>query len=573
MKMAHIAASACIAAFACSSGPAQTITIPGYFVETVITGLDLPTTMAFIGDDELLVLEKNTGKVKHYLNSTFQGTALDLIVANNGERGLLGICLHPDFAQNGLVFLYYSNGDEKGGTWLDNRVERFVWDGAVLTYESTIIVFPFDPLFDQFNGPWHNAGILRIGPDEKLYIITGDLGRGALGFAGAYRTIEQNGNNWRVAGVGGIHRLNLDGSIPTDNPFFYHKDDRIKTYISYGNRNSFGFAFDPLTGRLWETENGPEVYDELNVIDFGFNGGWTKIMGPDYRDAEYVQNLQTAYDAEDLIYLKGAYYGDPVFSWLDPIGVTAIQFLSSIKFGQNERGNVLIGDVNTRQLYLFEVNEARDGVVLLPGTEDGVADTDAERDQYAVGSGWGITTDLQLGPDGYIYTVSLTLGSIFRIRPEMDPFVPESFTVFRGLLLSGGLPDLFESDDSRLVVQTGQFAPSTQPPVQIEVTGTSPTETTSELRFRFEGMASRAFIERRISLYNYVTQSYEELHVGMAATSDEVIEIVVTTNASRFVEPGTRQVKSLMTWRAAAISFFTGWNVGIDQTIWTVRVQ
>ncbi|MCH8273771.1 MAG: WD40 repeat domain-containing protein [Armatimonadetes bacterium] len=153
-----------------------------------------------------------------------------------------------------------------------------------------------------------------------------------------------------------------------------------------------------------------------------------------------------------------------------------------------------------------------------------------------------------------------------------NPFypVPMQFSIIRGLLVSGGLPDLLDSDDSRLVVRTAVFAPSIDPPVQIEVVGTSPTETPSELRFRFEGMASRNLIERRISLYNYVTQSYEELHVAFAATSDEVVEIVVTSNASRFVEPGTGQVKSLMTWKAAAFSFFTGWNVGIDQTVWTI---
>ncbi|MCH8274851.1 MAG: PD40 domain-containing protein [Armatimonadetes bacterium] len=153
---------------------------------------------------------------------------------------------------------------------------------------------------------------------------------------------------------------------------------------------------------------------------------------------------------------------------------------------------------------------------------------------------------------------------------EATEVIPSSFTILRGLLLFGGLPELFDSDDSRLVVQTDVFSPSDAPPVQIEVTGTSPTETPSELRFRFEGIASRQFIQRRILLYNYVTQSYEELHVGFAATSDEVIEIVITSNPSRFVEPGTREVKSLMTWRAAAISFFTGWIVGIDQTIWRI---
>ncbi|MCH8274267.1 MAG: PQQ-like beta-propeller repeat protein [Armatimonadetes bacterium] len=173
-----------------------------------------------------------------------------------------------------------------------------------------------------------------------------------------------------------------------------------------------------------------------------------------------------------------------------------------------------------------------------------------------------------IGPDGTLYVLCYDR-NVYAFR-DWERAAPTGLTVLRGLVISGGLPDLFDSDDSRLVVQTGQFAPSTEPPVQIEVTGTSPTETPSELKFRFEGMASRPFLERRILLYNYVTQSYEELHVGFAATSDEVIEIVVTANASRFVEPGTQQVKSLMTWRAAAFSFFTGWNVGIDQTIWRI---
>ncbi len=191
----------------------------------------------------------------------------------------------------------------------------------------------------------------------------------------------------------------------------------------------------------------------------------------------------------------------------------------------------------------------------------------------------GITTDLDgnprfvddpATPDTGNGTAPIVDIGCYELPIEEVTVLPDGFTILRGLLLSGGLPDLFFSDDSRLVVRTAVFAPSIEPPVQIEVVGTSPTESPSELRFRFEGMASRDLIQRRISLYNYVTQSYEELHVAFAATSDEVVEIVVTSNASRFVEPGTGQVKSLMTWKAAAFSFFTGWNVGIDQTIWKI---
>ncbi|MCH8274208.1 MAG: hypothetical protein IH851_05410 [Armatimonadetes bacterium] len=148
--------------------------------------------------------------------------------------------------------------------------------------------------------------------------------------------------------------------------------------------------------------------------------------------------------------------------------------------------------------------------------------------------------------------------------------IPDSFRIIRGIRLFGGLPDLFESDDRRLCVQTDVFAPSPQAPVQVEVVGTSPTETPTEFRFLFEGHAIRKFIAQRILLFNYVTQIYEELDLRFASTADEVVEIVPGGDLGRFVEPGTRQVKALMTWRAAGLSFFTGWHVCIDQTIWRI---
>ncbi|MCH8980008.1 MAG: PQQ-dependent sugar dehydrogenase, partial [Armatimonadetes bacterium] len=491
------------------SATSQTMTVPGYLVETIITGLVRPTTMAFVGDGDLLVLEKG-GNVQHFLNDVFQGTALHVNVIGDSSRGLLGICLHPDFATNGFVYLYYSLAEGHHTTWLDNRVERFVWNGSTLSFDSTIIVFPFDP--DQANGPDHNAGIIRIGPDEKLYVITGDLeDRGSF----SNPRIEQNTDSTAVAGVGGIVRLNLDGSIPADNPFIGEADPRIKALFTYGIRNSFGMEFDPLTGSLWYTDNGPNVYDEMSIAESGLNSGWLKILGPDSRDATYAKNNFTAYDAADLVYIPGAFYRDPLFSWLSPIGVTAVQFLTGIKFGPAERDRLLVGDVNTGQLFLFELNASRDGVVPRTGTGDGVADSSTERDQYAIGSGFGIVTDLQIGPDGYLYVVNLALGEVYRVRPVLDPYVPDSFTIVRGFLVGGGLSDLFYSDDMKLDVRAGLTLFLGEPPLQVEVTGTSPVEVPSELRFKLEASTNTPGLTQSIQLFNYHTSLYEEVDLSV----------------------------------------------------------
>jgi glucose/arabinose dehydrogenase len=232
--------------------------VADYFVEPwVTTGLSQPTTMAFIGDDTALVFEKATGVVRRVVNGSVTNVAIDLPVNSSSERGGLGICISPNFAVDNHVFLYYSHAASKGGSWTGNRVERFVYNPGTgtLAFDQLIINFAMDPT--QSNGANHDGGIIMIGPDDKLYIITGDLNRGRF----ANPRIEQNTGTTTAAGVGGIHRLNLDGTIPSDNPFFSHSNNSIKTYWAYGIRNAFGMTYDPLTNFIWFTENGPLVYD------------------------------------------------------------------------------------------------------------------------------------------------------------------------------------------------------------------------------------------------------------------------------------------------------------------------
>ncbi len=399
---------------------AQTLTDTNLTYDTVVSsGISFPIAIEFLDPADpsrFFVIEKNSGRVKLVQDGAVVSTVLDLPVNNASERGLLGIALHPEFASNGFVYLYYTRSSTGGDTsvqssWTDNRVERYRWNGSALVEPTLIVAFPRDTT--QNNGPNHDGGVILFGPDGKLYGVTGDLNRGYLNNP----RIEQNTSTTAVAGVGGIFRLNPDGSIPPDNPFVSHSDVRIRRLWAYGVRNSFGMMFDSLTARLWMTENGPNVYDEINLVERGFNSGWLKIMGPDSRNATYQENGNQAYDAGDLVYLPNSYYADPVFSWLQPIGVTSIAFLRSARFDAGVRDTAWVGESNNGGLYQFTLNANRDDFVLTGALADRVADSVSERNLSRVGTNWGVVTDLRLGPDGYLYVVSLFANRVYRIRP------------------------------------------------------------------------------------------------------------------------------------------------------------
>lgn len=384
-----------------SAAFAQTVNDPNLIITSVpAPGLSLPTGMRFLDADSIFVIEKNSGQVKLVENGT-SSVVLDLDVNTASERGLLGIALHPNFASNGWTYLYYS---KSGSSWTTNQLSRFTWNGTALVGEVPLQSFDFDAA--QANGPNHDGGPLTFGTDGKLYGITGDLNRDRA---------EQNNQTQAgvSSGVGGIFRLNDDGSIPSDNPFFGVGDPTFDLWYAYGIRNSFGMAFDPVTDNLWQTENGPGSYDEINFVAPGFNSGWNKLMGPDSRDP---QNAAT-----DLVNLPGSAYSDPEFSWLTPIAVTSLNFLAGTSLGSSYEDAVLVGANNTPDLYLFRLNDDRDGFVLSGDLTDLVADSTTERNAVRFGQGFGVTTDIQVGPDGNVYVLSLSNGAIYQISAVPEP--------------------------------------------------------------------------------------------------------------------------------------------------------
>jgi glucose/arabinose dehydrogenase len=551
-----------VPSFAQTFGPAG-----AYFTEPLVGGLSQPTAMAFVSPSTVLVFEKGTGLVRRVVNGVIQAqNAIDLPVNSSSERGGLGMCLSPNFAVDHFVYLYYSHANTQGGAWTGNRVERFVYDevAGTLTLDSLIINFAQDP--NQANGANHDGGIIMIGPDDKLYIITGDLNRGRF----TNPRIEQNTGTTNAAGVGGIHRLNLDGTIPADNPFAAHPNNSIKTYWAYGIRNSFGMTYDPLTGYVWFSENGPLVYDEVNVVpSAGMNSGWLKLMGPDSRNAAYGENNNMNWGAVDLTVLAGSYYRDPEFSWLSTIAPTSMLVAATPKVRAAERNEMLVADNNTGSIYLFEMNPARDGFVLAGGAADKVADNNAERQLNVFGTGWGVTTDLETGPDGYIYAVNLSGGSIRRIRPTLEHVGPTSFDVQPGVIESGNLASLQSSDDNRMVLRPGVVLISNQPRIRLFVSTTSPFLNPVSFEFKVESHATSASIQQTIAIEKD-DGTFESFTPNQMSLTDQVATVSITSNVADYIRnDGT--ITARVSYIATGPVLLYPWKTRVDQTLWSIQ--
>ncbi len=188
-------------------------------------------------------------------------------------------------------------------------------------------------------------------------------------------------------------------------------------YYAYGIRNSFGMDIDPLTGKLWNTENGEDNYDEINLVQLGFNSGWSKIMGPISR------NNNTS--VSDLVVLNGSHYSDPEFSWRQPVGVTDIEFLESSLLGNDLENNIFVGDINNGILYFLKIDSNRSGIDINnsvldskneKGLQDLVVDDKDELEKVIFAKGFdGRITDIETGLDGNLYILTYFDGSIYRI--------------------------------------------------------------------------------------------------------------------------------------------------------------
>ena len=343
---------------------------PNLVIEEYVSGLQLPVMIDFIGDD-MLVIEKAEGTVRIIKDGILIPEPLiQLEVSSTAEEGLIGILVDNDD-----IYLHYTTKNSEDGT-TSNWFTKYFFDGEKLIEQQEMLSF------HNSKSAQHNSGVMFVDKDGVVY--------GAIGDTCFCDGLYQNNPEGENDNTGSIISLELPREI-----------------YAIGIRNTYGIDFDPVTGMLWDTENGPESFDEVNLVKKKFNSGWNIIQGP--RKTEQI-----------IPEIGNFVYSDPEFSWERTIGVTGIHFVESPKFPQYAN-SVLVGSFHGGILYNFELNENRDGFKFNDeDLKDLVLNKDDNPSEIILATGFLGITDIKQGPDGLVYIVSIGDGKIFRLSPLSD---------------------------------------------------------------------------------------------------------------------------------------------------------
>ena len=424
-------------------------------IEEFVSGLFVPVNMQFIGDD-LLVIEKNSGMVRHIKdNVLLDSPVLDVEVSNYGEHGLLGIT-----SVENNVFLFFTEAYHDGGRALENRVYQYSWDGSNLVnpvllktipgfereYVGGEMVSDLSGNIFAVTGENYKIGLLQNTPENESYrhfssvasteekskrtishsfehllscskVSFQQYTTNPFGWQSEQPDLSENPPETNLFNILG----NLDSCL---RQFYYenfsngHWEDTSTIiqiqpkgeYAAIGIRNSFGLAVDPKTGFMWDTENGPDVFDEINLIENKFNSGWSKIQGP-----SNGKSLPIIPEYSEYV------YSEPEFSWEIPVGVTAIEFPNSNDF--KEYGDFLfVADTNKGIIYKFKLDETRTKFIFeSPHLQDRVLNAlpdssgNEPMDEIVFAKNLGLISDMKFGPDGALYVISLMEGKIYKI--------------------------------------------------------------------------------------------------------------------------------------------------------------
>ena len=384
---------------------APTTISDGYIVEKLYGGLEFPTTLDFVGDD-ILVLEKHSGKVIRIQDMGNQivvhnQPVLDVSVRYNFYSGMLGIATTPDHvylyyteAESGIDTLEINNKEE--GQHAKNRVYQYDWDGEMLV--NPVLVKEF--IAQQNND--HHGGVMTTGLNNEVYFAIGDQ---------FLETIFQNIPTGETYETGSIFKIDT-------------KNNNDVELFAMGVRNCFGLAVDPVTGYLWDTENGAHYFDEINLVTQGFNSGWNSVMGPIDRDNGCTPSPDTCTDTPQIMPppFENFVYSDPEFSWYNTVAPTAIAFPDK-NSSRKYLDSMFVGDFNNGIIYKFQLNTDRTGLVFSnPRLSDLVLDDNDEIDEILFARDFYGISDIKFRGD-VMYVTVLGDGVIYKIYPK-EPLSP-----------------------------------------------------------------------------------------------------------------------------------------------------
>jgi glucose/arabinose dehydrogenase len=437
------------------------ILVDGYKIEKYVTDLNIPIAIDFI-DSDMFILQKNDGIIHLIQNGKLkEQPILDLEVSNYGEQGLLGITTVGD-----KIYLFFTEAFHDGGLSHGNKIYEYTWDGEKISnpklikslpgwthgYNSGVMTHDLENKIFAVSGSQYRFGALQNTPsDESLMCFTDEFcdDETEITFFDSIEStlscVSVSFHHYTTNPFGHqTEQPDLSDNPFETNPFniavnlnsclqafifnnFSNGDWKdtsvvlqvkppVDSYHAIGIRNSFGITTDPITGNLWMTDNGPDKFDEINLIENKFNGGWAKIIG-DINDEQLIPISPYG----DFV------YSNPEFSWELPIGITALDFGEGQLFSEYD-GWLFVADSNNGNIYFLKLNKERNGfdfqsehlkdLVVNIDPENTYGNFHESMSEIMFGANFGLITDLKFGPDGSLYVVSLMEGTIYRIYSD-----------------------------------------------------------------------------------------------------------------------------------------------------------
>ena len=367
-------------------GTSPQITDHNMKIEVIGTGINDLTTFAFVGND-ILYLEKTNGDVRLIRDGKIEKEPiLHFDVYKTIESGLLGITTKDRF-----VYLYVSEPlDNEGKIPKENNIYRFLWNGEELIEKKLVNSLPS-------RNCCHQGGYMVTSQDGEVFATIGDLENVRKGTPGKL----QNMANGEIDDTGIILRVGYDENEISP----MKSDDPLSHYYAIGIRNSFGLAFDPITGNLWDTENGQFCCDEINLVPPKFNSGWALAQG--FVNDETIESIPEIGEFR---------YSNPEFTWQQVNAPTALAFAGH-QWGEKYENSLFVADYLFGTIYKFELNDARDGFLFNePSLQDLILNEGDNYNEIVFGTGFGRISDMKFGPDGSLYVASFFHnGALYKI--------------------------------------------------------------------------------------------------------------------------------------------------------------